>query len=81
MPYQPAPVPPLSRAEFRRAVRAAVTDTAIARAANPARNHTSVRPTNRRPMWNAPTRVYLSNGRAGNLTPAQEHRARHSERV
>ncbi|MDW5327732.1 hypothetical protein [Plantactinospora sp. KLBMP9567] len=80
MPYQPAPVPSLSRAEFRRTVRAAVTDTVIAQA-NSARNHTPARPTNRRPMWNAPTRVYLFNGRAGSLTPAQEHRSRHSERV
>ncbi|MFD0968902.1 hypothetical protein [Plantactinospora endophytica] len=31
--------------------------------------------------WNGPTRAYLANGRAGGLTPAQQHRARHAERV
>ncbi|MEN3610683.1 hypothetical protein AAH979_14145 [Plantactinospora sp. ZYX-F-223] len=31
--------------------------------------------------WNGPTRAYLANGRAGDLTPAQQHRARHAERV
>jgi len=36
--------------------------------------------TNQRPAWNAPTRSHLANGRAGALTPAQEHRARHGAR-
>ncbi|MDW5322816.1 hypothetical protein [Plantactinospora sp. KLBMP9567] len=31
--------------------------------------------------WNGPTRAHLANGRAGGLTPAQQHRARHAERV
>ncbi|WP_422772574.1 hypothetical protein ACN28C_06025 [Plantactinospora sp. WMMC1484] len=31
--------------------------------------------TNHRPAWDAPTRSQLANGRAGDLTPAQEHRA------
>ncbi|GIG95720.1 hypothetical protein Pma05_22930 [Plantactinospora mayteni] len=31
--------------------------------------------------WNGPTRAHLAHGRAGGLTPAQQHRARHAERV
>ncbi|GAA3748636.1 hypothetical protein GCM10022225_36030 [Plantactinospora mayteni] len=34
------------------------------------------RASNRRPRWDAPTSSHLNNGRAGTLTPAQEHRSR-----
>ncbi|MFY1669906.1 hypothetical protein ACN27G_08080 [Plantactinospora sp. WMMB334] len=36
---------------------------------------------NRRPGWDAPTRSQPRNGRPGTLTPAQQHRARHTERM
>ncbi|GIG88958.1 hypothetical protein Pen02_38940 [Plantactinospora endophytica] len=74
------------RAAFRAGVRRAQAEAAITRVAATVRQtHPAPgrRVANRRDGWNSPTRAYprLSNGRAGNLTPAQEHRARHSERV
>ncbi|GIG89872.1 hypothetical protein Pen02_48080 [Plantactinospora endophytica] len=73
-------------AAFRAAVRRVQAETAIAREAATMR---SARPvperqrTTRYAGWNSPTRAYprLTNGRAGNLTPAQESRARHGERI
>ncbi|MFY1674171.1 hypothetical protein ACN27G_30195 [Plantactinospora sp. WMMB334] len=89
MPYAPR-VPPLTRAEFRRAVRGAATEARIAREAAAQRYEEPTsppvpRPTrrHRRDGWNGPTRSYpaLRGGRAGHLAPVQQHRARHAERV
>ncbi|WP_349337651.1 hypothetical protein [Plantactinospora sp. B6F1] len=37
------------------------------------------RHSNNRPVWDAPTRCHLGNGRAGGLTPGQARRARQVE--
>ncbi|GAA3771717.1 hypothetical protein GCM10022225_68730 [Plantactinospora mayteni] len=71
MPYQPPPTPPLSRADYRAAVRA--TASVPAPPTTP-----RTRATNRRHGWDGPTHSHLANGRAGGLTPAQQHRSRHS---
>lgn len=72
MPYQPPPPPPLPRAGYRATIRAT--------ASVPARTNTPrTRATNRRRHgWDAPTHSYLANGRAGGLTPGQQHRSRHT---
>ncbi|WP_422772658.1 hypothetical protein ACN28C_06525 [Plantactinospora sp. WMMC1484] len=89
MPYAPR-VPPLTRAEFRGAVRQAASEARITREAAAQRyeeptSPPAPRPTRRyrRDGWNGPTRSYpaLRDGRAGHLTPAQQHRTRHAERV
>ncbi|MEQ4301200.1 hypothetical protein ABNF97_07390 [Plantactinospora sp. B6F1] len=79
MPYQPPPPPPLSRAEYRAAVRAKAFVSPIVDAPPPARD----RMRNRRPAWDTRvgTHPRLLNGRAGSLTRAGEYRARHGERV
>ncbi|MDG4786212.1 hypothetical protein O7626_09780 [Micromonospora sp. WMMD1102] len=85
MPYRPAPVPSLTRAGFRRAVREAASGAAIAResAAVPRDPDGRPRPTNQRLAWNRwpATMPRLSNGRAGNLTPAQRQQLRHDART
>ncbi|GAA3738041.1 hypothetical protein GCM10022225_21210 [Plantactinospora mayteni] len=72
--------------EFRRSVRSATVDARIAREARAATDGgaaTAPKPANRYDGWNGPTRAHptLNTARAGNLTPAQWHRARHAERV
>ncbi|MDW5329866.1 hypothetical protein [Plantactinospora sp. KLBMP9567] len=77
MPYAPM-VPPLTSAAYRAVLRAR-TPVPSGRDALP--SPVRFRANNRRPTWDAPTRPYLGNGRAGALTPAQAARARHGERV
>ncbi|MFY1672785.1 hypothetical protein ACN27G_22940 [Plantactinospora sp. WMMB334] len=96
---------PISRHDFRRAVRNEASRIAIARQSRtqardratpepPPPTPTSVpqpehlrndypdsRREPRRDGWNGPTWAHLANGRAGGLTPAQQDRARHAERV
>ncbi|MFY1687405.1 hypothetical protein [Plantactinospora sp. WMMB782] len=96
---------PVSRHDFRRAVRDEATRIAIARESR-AQVQDWVRPEPppptptptpqpqrlrndqpdsrrepRRDGWNGPTWAHLANGRAGDLTTAQQDRARHAERV
>ncbi|MFY1692073.1 hypothetical protein [Plantactinospora sp. WMMB782] len=66
----------VERAEIRTLAVAPPPDTPDA-SPPPARD----RARNRRPGWDAPTRAHLANGRAGGLTPGQEHRTRRGARV
>jgi len=74
-PYRPLPpLPPVELTESERAeIRSLTPDTPPPSARS--------RADNRRPAWNAPTQAHLTNGRPGSLTPAQQHRARHSTRT
>ncbi|MFY1669369.1 hypothetical protein ACN27G_05340 [Plantactinospora sp. WMMB334] len=80
---------PIGRHAFRAAVRAATVDARIvreARAAGAAASPPpppSPPPSTRHDGWNGVTWAYpeVRTGSAGNLTPAQRHRARHAERV
>ncbi|MFY1670212.1 hypothetical protein ACN27G_09660 [Plantactinospora sp. WMMB334] len=90
MPYQPAPVPPLTRRQYRATARAtppvAFTETERSeiRALTPDATPlpTRSRATNRRPTPDASARPQPRNGRAEALTPSpQRHHARHGERV
>ncbi|GIG92222.1 hypothetical protein Pen02_71580 [Plantactinospora endophytica] len=69
MPYQPPPPPPLSRANYRAALRAAPADPT--RTATPSRRP---RPTNRRDPWLAPIHAHHTNSRTADLTSARQHR-------
>ncbi|AVT38493.1 hypothetical protein [Plantactinospora sp. BB1] len=71
MPCQPAPPPPLSRADYRAAVRAATPEPAQpAVPAPPART----RATNRRHGWDAPLHARRTN-RAAAATPVRQQRS------
>jgi hypothetical protein len=70
MPYQPPPPPPLSRTEYRAAVRAATSMPA--RTDTPSRT----RATNRRHAWDGPAHARSANGRAGGVTPTRQDRSR-----
>ncbi|MDG4789381.1 hypothetical protein O7626_26235 [Micromonospora sp. WMMD1102] len=100
---------PISRHDFRRAVRDEATRIAVARKSRtqvqdwagpepppptptptptptpqPERRRNDQPDSRREPRrdgWNGPTWAHLANGRAGDLTPAQQDRARHAERV
>jgi len=77
MPYAPT-VPPLTGAAYRAALR---TEARVPLAPDAPLPPARFRAYNRRPDWDAPTRSYLGNGRAGALTPAQAARARCADRV
>jgi hypothetical protein len=75
MPYQPPPAPPLSRMEYRTAVRAATFAPARTDGPPPP---SRTRATNRRHGWDAPTHAHLANSRVSGGTTAPQHRSRHS---
>ncbi|GIG88516.1 hypothetical protein Pen02_34520 [Plantactinospora endophytica] len=89
MPYQPSPVPRLTRRKYRVATRATppveLTEKeraeiqTLAPEAPPLPTRAAV--TNQRLSWDASTRPHLANARAGTLASAQTHRARHGERA
>lgn len=95
MPYQPPPVPPLTRREYRAATRATPSvelttqERAEIQALAPETDGTPdapplptrPRPTNRGPDRDAPARPHLANGRPAASTRGPEHRTRRGTRV
>ncbi|MEO3746583.1 hypothetical protein [Plantactinospora sp. B5E13] len=89
MPYQPPPVLPLTRREYRAAVRAnshvelTEQERAEIRALTPDAPPPASwsRPTNDRAGWDAGSQPYLTNGRPNTFRQGRKHRAGCGQRV